>query len=294
MKVLGFGDNIIDRFNDRGVIYPGGNCVNFAVFARQLGLEAGYLGVFGNDDYAQLLREAIALEGVGLSHCVDRQGHSGVSNITVIDGDRVFGGWNGGGVTVAEPLKLDATLLDYASEFALTHSSVYSRTEPELPALHALGKLVSYDFSSEDDYRTSSYLGAVCPSVDLALFSCSHLSVSETTALLNDAVQRGAGMALGTRGTDGSLLWDGSELLAGAAEPVDEQGILDTMGCGDAYLAAFVAAMLRAGWTRDKVPSPAGRRTCLAAAASFAAAQTRVEGAFGHGRPITADARTTM
>jgi sugar/nucleoside kinase (ribokinase family) len=294
MKVLGFGDNIIDRFNDRGVVYPGGNCVNFAVFGRQLGLEADYLGVFGNDDYAQLLREAIASEGVGLSRCIDRQGPSGISNITVVDGDRVFSGWNGGGVTVAEPLKLDTALLAYASEFALTHSSVYSRTEPELPALHELGNLVSYDFSSEDEFRTPAYLEMVCPSVDLALFSCSHLSVSETTTLLHDAVRRGAGMAMGTRGTDGSLLWDGSVLLAGSAEPVDEQTVLDTMGCGDAYLAAFVVAMLRAGWSRDSTPSPADRSAALAAAAAFAAVQTGVEGAFGHGRPIAADARTTM
>ena len=37
MRVLGFGDNIVDRFLDRGLDYPGGNCVNVAVFARRLG-----------------------------------------------------------------------------------------------------------------------------------------------------------------------------------------------------------------------------------------------------------------
>ncbi|GLB65956.1 PfkB family carbohydrate kinase [Arthrobacter mangrovi] len=294
MKVLGFGDNIIDRFNDRRVVYPGGNCVNFAVFARKLGLDADYLGVFGNDDYADLLRGAIALEGVGTPHCVIREGPSGISNLTVVDGERVFGGWNGGGVTVSEPLTLDPALLAYAAEFALTHSSVYSRSEHDLPALHGLGRLVSYDFSSEDDFRTHGYLSRVCPSIDLALFSCSHLSVTETTALLEKAVRLGARMALGTRGTAGSILWDGRNLLAGSCEPVDEEAIVDTMGCGDAYLAAFVAAMLWAGWTREELPSAAQRAECLTSAASFAARQTLVDGAFGHGQPVGDGATTRM
>ena len=38
ISVLGLGDNVIDRFVDRGVFYPGGNGINFAVFARQLGV----------------------------------------------------------------------------------------------------------------------------------------------------------------------------------------------------------------------------------------------------------------
>ena len=33
MKVLGYGDNVIDRFLDRGMDYPGGNCVNVAAGA---------------------------------------------------------------------------------------------------------------------------------------------------------------------------------------------------------------------------------------------------------------------
>jgi len=49
VKILGLGDNIIDRFVDRGIDYPGGNAVNVAVYARRLGAESGYLGVFGDD-----------------------------------------------------------------------------------------------------------------------------------------------------------------------------------------------------------------------------------------------------
>jgi sugar/nucleoside kinase (ribokinase family) len=169
VKILGFGDNIIDRFVDRGLIYPGGNCVNVAVFARQLGADAAYLGVFGSDGYARLMREALTAEGIALDRSIVREGPSGLSDLTVEDGERVFGGWNGGGVTVDRPIVLDEELVRYASGFDLVHSSVYSAAEDELPKLRSGDALVSYDFSSEDIFRGAEYLDRVCPFVDLAL-----------------------------------------------------------------------------------------------------------------------------
>ena len=47
MRVLGIGDNVADHYLNTNVIYPGGNAFNFAAFARLLGAEADYLGVFG-------------------------------------------------------------------------------------------------------------------------------------------------------------------------------------------------------------------------------------------------------
>ncbi|MFC7718156.1 PfkB family carbohydrate kinase [Nonomuraea recticatena] len=76
MRVLGFGDNIVDRFVDRGIDYPGGNSVNVAVYARRLGLEAAYLGVFGDDDLGGFLREAIAAQGVAVDRCVVKEGRA--------------------------------------------------------------------------------------------------------------------------------------------------------------------------------------------------------------------------
>lgn len=104
MKVLGFGDNIIDRFVDRGIDYPGGNSVNLAVYAQRLGMEAAYMGVFADDALGRFLREAIADTGVAVDRCAVRDGESGVSMLKVDAGDRVFLGWNGSGVTVREPL----------------------------------------------------------------------------------------------------------------------------------------------------------------------------------------------
>ncbi|MFM9372717.1 PfkB family carbohydrate kinase [Streptomyces sp. Da 82-17] len=287
MRVLGFGDNIVDRFVDRGIDYPGGNSVNVAVYAARLGLDAAYLGVFGDDDLGRFLRAAITAAGVATRHCVVREGESGVSTLRVDAGDRVFLGWNGGGVTVREPLALDAALLDHVASFDLVHSSVYSGSEPELPKLAALDTLVSYDLSSEDEFRTPAYLDRVCPHADLVLLSCSHLDETATRDLLADAVRRGAGLALATRGADGALAHDGRTTLSGGARPLAGAAeIVDTMGCGDAFLAGFVAALLRAGWRKGHTPDRPTLRRALRDGADAAYDQCFTEAAFGRGRSI--------
>ncbi len=286
MRVLGFGDNIVDRFLDRGLDYPGGNCVNVAVFARRLGADAAYLGVFGDDDAGAYLAASIAAEGVDVSRSVVRAGESGVSTLRVEHGERTFLGWNGGGVTVRSPLELDDALLEYVAGFDLVHSSVYSRSEPELPKLAGGPALVSFDLSSEDEFRTAEYLDRVCPSADLVLFSCSHLSTEQTRALLAEAIARGASVALGTRGTEGAIVTDGGVTVeAGAHLVEDPTAIIDTMGCGDAFLGGFIVSLLAGGWSRGSRPSRAQLAAALAAGADAAYEQCFVEGAFGRARP---------
>ncbi|MFI6602353.1 PfkB family carbohydrate kinase [Nonomuraea sp. NPDC050536] len=282
-KVLGFGDNIVDRFVDRGLDYPGGNSVNVAVYAGRLGLEAAYLGVFGDDGLGRFLRESIAAQGVSVDRCVVRAGETGVSTLRVDGGDRVFLGWNGGGVTVREPLVLDGELLAYVSSFDLVHSSVYSRSEDELRKLAGLGTLVSFDLSSEEEFRAPSYLDRVCPHADLVLLSCSHLDEAATRALLSDAVRRGARLALGTRGVDGAIATDGRVTMATTAHRVENP--IDTMGCGDAFLAGFAVSLLRRGWSAEAAARPGMIEEALRGGAQAAYEQCFVEGAFGYGRP---------
>ncbi|MFD5711512.1 PfkB family carbohydrate kinase [Streptomyces pharetrae] len=286
MRVLGFGDNIVDRFVDRGIDYPGGNSVNVAVYARRLGLEAAYLGVFGDDALGRFLREAIADTGVAVDRCAVRDGESGVSTLRVDSGDRVFLGWNGGGVTVREPLVLDSGLLAYVSSFDLVHSSVYSGSEGELPKLAGLDTLTTFDLSSEEEYRTPGYLDRICPYADLVLLSCSHLDETVTRDLLAEAVRRGAGLALATRGAEGAVAHDGRTTVTAPARPLDDGArLVDTMGCGDAFLAGFVVSLLRAGWRRPAPPDRHQLERALHDGADAAHDQCFTEAAFGRGRP---------
>ncbi|MDQ0733845.1 PfkB family carbohydrate kinase [Arthrobacter agilis] len=287
MRVLGFGDNIVDRFIDRRTSYPGGNSVNFSVFARRLGAGSAYLGVFGADRFGDLLKESLLAESVDISHAVTRDGPSGWTNIRLEAGERRFLDWNGGGITLEEPFRPSRDHLDYMGGFDVVHSSVYSGIEEHLPAVRAAVPRVTFDFSADDDRRSDAYLAAVCPSVDLGQFSCADLSDRESRDLLRAAVRHGAGSALATRGTEGALFLEGGTFHEGGAEYVPPSSIVDTMGCGDAYLTAFVLALVRAGWARDRRVDAGGVAASMRAAALYSAQQCTVEGAFGRGWPFS-------
>ncbi|MDQ0819514.1 fructoselysine 6-kinase [Arthrobacter sp. V4I6] len=291
MKVIGFGDNIVDRFLDRRVIYPGGNCVNFAVLARRLGVDSAYLGVFGSDVHGDFVRSALQEEGVDISRCVIREGPNGVSEIKVVDGDRIFLGWNDGGVTISQPFTLEPEHLAYLATADLVHSSVYSASEPQLPAVRTAGTLVSFDYSSEPERRTDQYLRRTAPFIDLALLSLGGHNLHSAEHELRRVVAAGASLAVGTKGADGAVLFDGNDFLTQKAAPTDALRFADTMGCGDAFLTGLVVSLLKAGWTRHSRPSPDSLREALAFAAGTAAEQCYVEGAFGYGRPVAAPTR---
>ncbi|GAT72169.1 PfkB family carbohydrate kinase [Microbacterium hydrocarbonoxydans] len=291
MRVLGFGDNIIDRFLDRGIDYPGGNAVNVAVYAHRHGAHAEYLGVFGDDDAGSFLRASIEDAGVPTSRSLVRRGESGVSSLQVVDGDRTFLGWNGGGVTVREPIDLDDGRAEYAASFDVVHSSVYSGVESQLPRLRETGVLVSFDLSSEPEYRAPAYLDRIAPFADVVLLSCAHLDEEASFTLLEDAVRRGAGLALGTRGVDGAVVADGRNRIAAPARLLGgEERLVDTMGCGDAFVAGFLVSLHGDGWRRSHRPEATALGRALEAGADAARDQCLVEGAFGRGRRTPAAA----
>lgn len=291
MRMLGFGDNIIDRFLDRGIDYPGGNAVNVAVYARRHGAHAEYLGAFGDDEAGDFLRASIEDAGVDTSRSVTRRGESGVSSLRVIDGDRTFLDWNGGGVTVREPIDLDDGREEYAATFDVIHSSVYSGVEAQLPRLRGHDVLVSFDLSSEADHRSPAYLRRVAPYADLVLLSCAGMSEEDSFELLERAVRHGAGLALGTRGVDGALVADGRSRSSAPARLTDGAApIVDTMGCGDAFVAGFLVSLYGSGWRRDRRADAVALREALGAGADAAYEQCFVEGAFGRGRPTPATA----
>ena len=74
IRILGLGDNVVDRFLDRGRMYPGGQAMNVAVYASMLGAESGYLGVFGTDEMAMLNKAVLKELHVDTSHAVTEKG----------------------------------------------------------------------------------------------------------------------------------------------------------------------------------------------------------------------------
>jgi sugar/nucleoside kinase (ribokinase family) len=262
VRLLGAGDNVVDRYRDLGMLFPGGNALNVAVAAARAGAEAAYLGVLGNDRSGEVVRAALVAEGVEVERLRTADGPNAWAEVTVVDGDRVFVGAD----PTISAFRLDAGDLAYAATFDLIHTGDCSMLETQIADLAAAAPL-SFDFSV---HREPAYLESILPHLAVACFSASGQDEGGVLELLADAVARGPRLALATRGTAPALLYDGRGTWR---QPVTGRDVVDTLGAGDSFIGRFLVGVI-AGEDPD---------LSLREAADAAARTCGHYGAFGHG-----------
>ena len=276
MKVIGIGDNVVDDYTHLRTMFPGGNALNFAVFATRLGCDAAYLGVFGSDEAAIHVKGTLSQLGVDISRCQSVDGPNGRAVLTLEDGERVFISSNKGGVSQSVPLEFIFEDMDYLQSFSIVHTSLYSYMDSYLPRIRGLQALISYDFSDNFD---PAHVLSLCEYIDIGFFSCAERPEKETKALLEDAVNYGCKLAVATQGPQDTILFDGRSWYRQAPKTTKP---VDTLGAGDAFITGFLVS-----YARDKdsagVKSEVVLRQSLENAALFAAEICQVQGAFGHG-----------
>lgn len=267
VKVIGIGDNVVDKYVHIKTMYPGGNALNFSVFAKKLGFEAAFIGTFGDDAEAEHVQRVVNEIGIDVSHCRYFSGENGCARVTLEDGDRVFLGSNDGGVTREHLLELTEDDKAYIQEFSLIHTGLYSHTGHILTELSALGVPLSFDFS--DDFQQEQ-IDQFISDVNYGFFSCSHLSEEEAKQLLKANFAKEGQILLATRGSEPAIAFDGANYYYQAPEYVKA---VDTMGAGDSFITAFLLSLI----TGHDI------QTAMKEAAGFAAKSCLVEGSFGYG-----------
>ncbi len=251
MKLLGIGDNVLDDYRWRQELYPGGNSVNVPVLARRYdGSTAAYIGVLADDGAGLHFASALREEGVDISRVRVMHGISARNYIELDEaGDRHFVG-NNGRETAQYQALLCLTPGDYAmmEQYDLAHTSIHSWLDAYHPAISRRVPL-SLDFSGEYDRVNIAQL---CPLLRFAFFSGGAASEEEVR---------------------------GSYLLEQGREHRQEcvrADVVDALGAGDAFIAAFLAEYHAGG----------GDLADAAQKASVFAAQCCGHyGAFGHAMP---------
>ena len=280
VSVLGFGDNVVDIYEHTGTMYPGGNAVNFAVAAKQLGAErSAYMGYFGNDAAGEHVIASLEQEGIELVKCKQLLGANGAARVTVVEGDRVFLGSNEGGIRGETSFVLDRFDLAYIKEFDVVHTGNYCFTERQLPKIRSIGVPISFDFS---DDSTEDYYRQIAPLVDFAFMSCSELTEEETCEKLKSVVALGPRYANATRGAQGAIGYDGQRFYRQEPKPIER--FVDTMAAGDTFLTGFVVMWF--SLTKQGVDGADRIERALDFAATAAARACGTEGSWGHGAPI--------
>ena len=276
LKVIGIGDNVVDNYIDIRTMFPGGNALNFSVYASMLGCDSAYMGVFGSDDGAKHVQKTLTDIGVDTSHCRIADGPNGQAILKIEDGERVFISSNEGGISKSVPMEFIFDDLDYLQSFSIVHTGAYSYMDGYLSKMKQLSPQISYDFSDDFD---RDYALSLCQYIDFGFFCCSEWVEKAAMELLEEAVNRGCTMAVATRGPREAILFDGRSWFRQTPLAVTPT---DTLGAGDAFIAGFLISYLK-GKTNARVAPDPWIDKALREAAAFAAQICQVQGAFGHG-----------
>lgn len=241
IRMVGVGDNVVDCNYTTGIMYPGGNSLNFAVFGKQVGCDTAYAGVLGNDREARIIMNALEEQKIDISRCVTVEGETGRCGIHLINGDRIIKEENDAGVVKSHPLQITNDLLEYIKSFDIAHSSCFSHIEDQLHVIKEAGVPVLYDFSDGWDEER---IDEICPNIDIAFFSGKNLPDGKLKELLKRAVDiHGCMMAVTTIGLRGAIVYNGRKFYTKL--PYDISGkVIDTTGAGDSWIAAFISTYL--------------------------------------------------
>jgi len=239
LKIIGIGDNVVDKYVHQKVMYPGGNALNFSVFAKKLNVDAAYMGIFGDDEAAEHIKTVLDEIGVDYSYSVSFHGQNGFARVSLENGERVFLPGNSGGVSKDHPIIFNEDQLDYIRQFDLIHSSCYSYIESHLETLTTTKIPISFDFS---DRLSEDYLREVSHFIHFGFLSCGDMTLDEVKRKLQTAVDAGCNFAVASRGGLGSVYFNGESLIEQEAFLVQP---VDTMGAGDSFITGFLMDLLK-------------------------------------------------
>ena len=238
-KLLAIGDNCIDHYTELGKRFPGGNALNVAVFASRIqDIKSDYMGVVGTDENGRYLLDQMQREGFDTHLVTQLEGSTAVTEILIRNEDRVFDKYYEG---VQENPCFQQEVIPTLLEYDLLHYTVWGYGKEHIPEIKKINStILSCDFSSELENPVTK----IMKYLDYSFFSGSKLieeSVNPEEVLMN-LKEKTLGVVVMTLGEHGSITTDGDRIYRGEAIPVE---VVDTLGAGDAFIAAFLCSRLR-------------------------------------------------
>lgn len=266
VSLIAVGDNVVDRYVDRGVMYPGGNAVNVAVHARRCGARSAYVGAVGTDVAGRTVLDALVNEGVDSSLVRILAGANAYAEVRVVEGNRVFGHGDPG---VSRFALRDADLTAIANA-DITHTGECSMVEDQLGDLALAARRLSFDFSE----RPWSYVEKHAGHAQVAIRSCPGASPLQAVAEARRLQSLGPSVVAVTLGAGGAVVLYGDTVTQAQPAPAP---VLDTLGAGDAFIARLLV-----GLAAGEEPAALTR-----AATDYATSTCAAFGAFGYETPIS-------
>ncbi len=216
---------------------PGGNAFNVATVVARTGLRTAYLGAVGDDRAADMILEAGVSAGVDMSRVARIDGPTGRTVVARNDhGERQFVSEDYGAAAL---YRLDDETVDWLTRARWLHFARQPDLADHADRLRSRGAEISCDIGYSGGLRE---LAAAVVSLDVAFMSASAEPGMLAEEMLEHALRAGAALAVVTLGAAGSIASDGGPRWS--ADAVAVAPVVDTLGAGDAYIGAFIAARI--------------------------------------------------
>ena len=239
---------------------PGGAPANVAVGLAKLGIDAGFIGKVGADAFGDFLRETLAQHRVNTDSLIaDATARTTLAFVaTRSDGmkDITFYRHPGADIQLS-PDELDTDAIQSAALFhygsvSLSHSPSREATLEAIKAAKTGGALLSYDANLrlmlwDDADDAKRWIWEVMPYADVVKISEEEWEfimgdVSFATGAKRILEQQGASLVVVTLGEKGCYYTNGS--AEGAVDGFAAK-VVDTLGAGDAFVAAMLSQLLQ-------------------------------------------------
>ncbi|WHH61622.1 fructoselysine 6-kinase [Petroclostridium sp. X23] len=230
MKTIAVGDNCCDIYLNLNRFYPTGNAIDFAVNLKKLGGDISVLTIFGNDAFAESVRQLLKKYQIdfSMSKSANRQSAEAVMNI--VNGDRIHLSYT---EHVLSDFYLDEEDIEYIKQFDVIYSEKRSKIGLYAKKIKNDNNIMVHDFSCRLEDQSNN---EIIPYMDYAFFSY-RKDDDYIRSFLKKARNKGAKVVIAMLGEDGSMAYDGENYYRETAQKVK---VLNTVGAGDSYIAGFI------------------------------------------------------
>ncbi|MDD3213541.1 MAG: carbohydrate kinase [Eubacteriales bacterium] len=264
MDIYTLGEMVIDFIPgsepDSYIRNAGGAPANVAIAVARNGLNAGFCGKVGDDDFGVFLQETLRREGVAVlcpERCAEAVTTMAFVNLTP-EGERSFTFARKPGADMMltpEDVRdehLQNSTIVHSGSCSLSAGSTVAATEQLLRRGRELDKLVSFDMNyrnlmwNDDSAAAVAAVRRNLPYVDLLKLSEEEVEMlggeSTLPALARD---NGIAVLVETLGSKGAIcLFQGHRLFV---EGLKAEKVVDTTGAGDAFWGGFLSRLLMLG-----------------------------------------------
>ena len=251
-KIACFGEVLWDMLPSGKV--AGGAPMNVAFHANQLGIPAQIISSVGNDDLGNELSEFLVGKGIDTRH-VQNDNHFPTGTVNVIlssNGSPTY--------EIITPVAWDHIQSDIETKTIVSNSDAFvfgslsarsQTTRNTLLELLNLAKLKVFDVNLRSPFYTQSLLLQLLDKADIVKMNDEELeTIGEWLAIKGPLPDMALQIKnkfdfhqlIVTRGAKGAWLFHEDAMISSSGSDIQVQ---DTIGCGDAFLAAFLTKHLR-------------------------------------------------